>query len=67
MEDLIKAMTIFFKYTQAHHPTNCEHDVMQVDVRPDDVSHEDKITLDGLGFNVDPDEDDFRSYRFGSC
>jgi hypothetical protein len=67
MEDLIKAMQIFFKYTQTRNPTHCEHDVMQVDVRPDDVTDADKEELSKLGFHVDLDEDDFRSYRFGSC
>jgi len=67
MEDLIKAMTIFFKYTQAHNPTHCEHDVMWVNVDYDIVSDKDKAILSELGFDRETDNSTFQSYRFGSC
>ena len=67
MEDLIKALQIFLKYGNPDYPTHCEHDELTVDIRPDAVSDEDKAALDELGFFVDEDSDDFKSYRFGSC
>lgn len=67
MEDLIKALQIFLKYGNPYSPTHCEHDEMTVNIRPGDVSDEDKAALDELGFFVDEDTDDFKSFRFGSC
>lgn len=45
MNDLIKALQIFAKYTDAKYPTSCEHDIFYVQVSPDDVSDEDKAEL----------------------
>ena len=67
MNDLIKALQIFAKYTDAKYPTSCEHDIFYVQVSPDDVSDEDKAELEKLGFQVDTDLGNFSSYRFGSC
>jgi hypothetical protein len=67
MEDLIKALQIFLKYSNTEYPTHCEHDVLQVDVDPELVSEEDKIELKKLSFSVDEEFDCFYSYRFGSC
>ena len=67
MNDLLEAIKIFLKYGNPHNPTHCEHDVMQVDIDPDNVSDEDVDKLEDLGFSVDSDEYCFRSYRFGSC
>ena len=48
MEDLIKALTIFSKYTKnSYHneyPTSCDHDVLRVHVSPDFVSEYDRQT-----------------------
>ncbi len=68
-EGLIKAFTIFQKYTDTKWPTHCEHDTLMVLVNPDDVSDEDKAELDRLGFNPDDEYGDnyFSSYRFGSA
>lgn len=65
MEDLIKALQIFAKYTDKKYPTKCEHDTLIVNcVKPDDVSLEDLNELEKLGFL--PFEDfAFVSYRFG--
>lgn len=65
MNDLIKALQIFAKYTDSMYPTKCEHDILIVNcVSPDDVSEEDKVELAKLGFT--PYEDfAFVSYRFG--
>jgi len=65
MEDLIKALQIFAKYSTDKYPTICEHDILYVCVEEEMVSEEDVKELDELGFF--PHEDGFASYRFGSC
>lgn len=86
MEDLIKALLIFQKYIKPDalaykYPTSCEHEEFYVNVNPDIVSVEDKVTLYKLGFfpseyetykdgYIAPAEpgmegDNFMSYRFG--
>ena len=67
MEDLIKALQIFLKYANPKWPTNCEHDVLYVDVDESKVSEDDLAKLADLGFLVDEEEGGFISYRFGSC
>lgn len=64
MKDLIEALTIFLKYSDDTHPTNCSHDELTVSVDPALVSEDDKGRLAELGFH--PDDDRFYSYRFGS-
>lgn len=67
MENLIKALQIFLKYGNPEWPTHCEHDVLTIcGIDPDDVSDEDKKTLDELGF-FEGDEDAFQSFKFGSA
>ena len=65
MEDLIKALQIFAKYDNLYTPTHCEHDELNVVIRSDKVSEEDKKALEELSFH----ECDgyFKSYRFGSA
>jgi hypothetical protein len=69
MNDLLEAIKIFLKYSQAEYPTNCNHDELRVMVDPAIVSAEDIARLEELGFT--PDEyditDTFISHRFGSC
>ena len=65
-DDLIKAFTIFKKYSDTKWPTHCEHDILYVCVAPDKVSKEDKAELDRLGFDLNEEHDCFSSYRFGS-
>lgn len=67
MKKLIEALTIFSKYTDTPFPTHCEHDVLYVNVQPEDVSDQDKVHLDELGFFPSSELDMFMSYRFGSC
>lgn len=67
MNDLIKALQIFAKYTDANYPTSCEHDILYVQVSSEEVTEEDKIELEKLGFQVDTDLGNFSSYRFGCC
>lgn len=65
MDDLIKALQIFRKYTDTD-IINCEHDTLHVCVEFDTVSKEDQEELNKLGFFED-DYGMFQSYRFGSC
>jgi hypothetical protein len=68
MDDLIKALHIFRKYTDKKYPTGCEHDVLYVYVDPADVSDEDIKELDKLGFYINDDIGYcFSSCRFGSA
>ena len=67
MEDLIKALQIFLKYSKDWYPTNCSHDVLRLYVDPEIVSDKDKVELEDLGFIIDEDEECFMSFRFGSC
>ena len=67
MRKLIKAFTIFAKYSDEC-PTWCEHDCLHVCVNPERVSSEDIAELDELGFHMSDDpENDFYSYKYGSC
>lgn len=68
MEDLIKALNIFLKYTDSANPTHCEHDVLYVvDISYEEVSKEDKEELKKLGFSWSNEIDCWYSYRFGSA
>jgi len=67
MKDLIKALQILLKYGNPNYPTHCEHDVLTVCIDPKLVSEEDLKTLDDLGFHANFDEEDFYSYKYGSC
>lgn len=66
MKALIEALQIFLKYGNPTYPTHCEHDVLTVDIPYDKVSDEDIAKLDELGF-FKGDDNDFKSYAFGSC
>jgi hypothetical protein len=71
MNDLIQALQILSKYGNPEFPTHCEHDELTItpEIRPDDVSEEDKQKLELLGFFVSNDYGHslFKSFRFGSC
>lgn len=66
MRDLIEALQIFMKYCgNVSYPTTCDHDMLFVNcVSPDEVSDEDKIKLETLGF-IPYEDFAFVSYRFG--
>lgn len=67
MQDLVKALNIFVKYSHNQYPTHCENYELKVTaVTPDEVSEEDTKELAELGFFVHDTEDCFVSYRFGS-
>ena len=65
MKDLIEALKILSKYTDAKYPTGCEHDVFYVYVEPGDVSDEDNERLVELGFFPDVEIGTYFSFRFG--
>ena len=67
MKDLLEAFTLFAKYTSEAHPTCCEHDVLYVLVDPADVSPEDRVRLEALGFDAYESDRNFQSTRFGSA
>ena len=68
MEGLIKALQIFLKYGNPAYPTTCEHDIMYIcGIDPNDVSGEDKVKLEELGFDIDNDLDQFYSFKYGSA
>lgn len=68
MEQLIEALQIFLKYGNPNYPTCCDHDVMYIcNINPDDVSEEDKVKLEELGFDIDINIDQFYSYKYGSA
>jgi hypothetical protein len=67
MDDLIEALTILRKYDNRRNPTNCEHDVLWVNVDPSLVSPEDLARLRELHFDPDANMDGFQSFYFGSC
>jgi hypothetical protein len=67
MEELIKALQIFFKYSQDKFPTHCAHDVLYINVvKKEQVSKEDLIELENLSFHWDEEIESFYSYTFGS-
>ena len=69
MNDLIEALQIFAKYATPDYPTHCEHDVMYInsDVQKDQMTDDDMVRLEELGFFHNDEFDTFISYRFGSC
>ena len=68
IDALIEAFTIFRKYGNPSSPTCCAHDVMYVQIEPNDVSEEDKRRLDELGFFPSSDVPEaFMTFRFGSA
>lgn len=66
MQDLIEALQIFAKYTDARYPTSCRYEEFYVIVRKDGMAPEDVKRLDALGFFYDEGVQAFKSYRFGS-
>ena len=69
MKDLIEALLIFIHYNDVDYPTHCEHDIMYImGVDPKDVSAEDIVKLDKLGFFVSKEDGGgFISFKFGSA
>lgn len=68
MEDLIKALQIFAKYTDKKDPIYCNDEMLVVLVVPSEVADEDIEELKRLGFfaNIENGEH-FYSLRFGGC
>ncbi len=64
MEDLIKALQIFLKYNNLEHPTYCNEETLYIDgITEEEVSEEDKLELDRLGFFFGVDG--WQSYKYG--
>ena len=70
MGDLVKALQIFLKYGDSRRPCHCEHDILTIcgeEYTKDNISEEDVVELDRLGFFWDEEEDAFQSFKFGSA
>ena len=66
MEGLIKALQIFLKYQNLVYPTICVHDeLIIVGISFDEVSEDDKNSLENLGFLWDSDY--WSSTKYGSA
>ena len=68
MEDLIKALQILLKYGNPKYPTVCEHDILYiVGIDLKKINIEDITELENLGFNINIEESEIYSYKFGSA
>lgn len=70
MSSLVEAFHIFLKYGDPQWPTHCAHDELHImEIKPADVSDEDKARLDELGFIVTEQwgEEHFMSFKYGSA
>jgi len=70
MEELIKALQILLKYGNHEYPTHCEHDTLFiVGIKAEDISNEDKIEVEKLGFEVGNEDglDQIYSLKYGSA
>lgn len=68
MEDLIKALQILLKYGNPKYPTVCEHEILYiVGIDLKKISIEDINELENLGFNINIEESEIYSFKFGSA
>jgi hypothetical protein len=68
MQDLIKALQIFAKYTDTRNPTHCSHDQLGVcHVTRDVMTNADCEAVEALGFLWDSEDEYWYSFRFGSA
>lgn len=68
MDNLIKALQIFKKYRNENRPTICAHDILIItSITEDEISQEDRKTLNDLGFDWDENEEYWYSFKFGSA
>jgi hypothetical protein len=69
VKDFIEALQIFLKYGDPYNPTNCSHDKLAVcgGYHADNMTDEDILRLQELGFHWNDSEEYFYSYRYGSC
>lgn len=59
MRDLIEALVILLKYENIEAPTHCRHDELIIaGIDPADVSVQDILRLDVLGFSIQVDDAD---------
>lgn len=66
LDALIKALQIFRKYGNPTYPTHCEHDVLYVLDKYDNIPQDDINKLEELGFSNDEEYGVYQSFRFGS-
>ena len=71
MDELIEALNIFKRYLNKEDyaytwPTNCYNGEMRVSVHPKNVSDEDELRLQELGFQPDYYYGNFVSIKYGS-
>lgn len=68
MKELIEALQIFLKYKDEKRPTHCEHDTLYImGVTKEEVSKEDFLRLNQLGFIYSDSEHAWISFRYGSA
>lgn len=68
MGKLIEALQIFLRYVNADYPTHCEHDVLLImGVTKEQVSSEDRVRLEELGFHWMSSYNCWGSFRYGSA
>lgn len=68
MSDLIEALQIFLKYGDVEFPTHCEHDSLYIHgYSIEEMSSQDIIKLEQLGFDYNIDLECFQSFKYGSC
>lgn len=69
MDELIEALTILKKYLlpgNVNYPTLCCHDELHV-CATNDVTPEERERLDVLGFHWSESDDNWYSFKYGSC
>lgn len=68
MRKLIEALEIFAKYKDLSYPTSCAHDTLYImGITREEVSEEDVVHLDALGFFWSENDGVWQSFRYGSA
>lgn len=68
MENLIKALQIFMKYSNRKYPTHCEHDILFiVGYTKEEISENDREELASLGFEWSDEYSTYISFKYGSA
>jgi hypothetical protein len=68
VKQLIEALTIFAKYNDQPYPTNCSHDELAImGITREEMSGEDILRVEALGFLWDDTEEYWLSYKYGSA
>lgn len=67
MEDFIKALNIFMKHGNVTYPFSCEYEVLYIFPASNDFTEEEFKELDDLGFHYNEEDENFYSFKYGSC